>query len=645
MGHAAMTDLELFEASSAGQIEAFTALVERYQSLVCAVSYSATGDQALSEDVAQDTFVAAWRGLNELREPSKFRAWLCGIARNLSRNALRRVGREVPGDVEVQAALHGIESTSQSPLDDALEKESEQLVWAALACIPETYREPLVLFYREDKSTKQVAEVLGLSENAVQQRLSRGRQHLKQGVSGLVESTLERTKPSKEFAAGVLVTISTGPLASTTEAASASTSATAQSGTLLGLTGALTMKKISIISVLAAIALLTVFSGYAIFASVNQPSPSNASSATAVKPRGAHAPERSGLSSVPPHEGASRQAATSVESAEDHPTLPAYELTVAAPTLVAVNLSGGASSVTTFREPDPPLDFTRHVRGYVSTWDGKPARGAVVLVGKRIRQQWGSLIGEQGAITDELGAFDVAVHSAETRYAMAIHHVVGWSSTQIIPAGDGDLAVELTIAPPGSLFGAITRGNEPERAALTLTSVDDTISLSLTSENDGTFRYPLLPPGTYRLRAALAQEVAGGASKALDFDIVVKPNESTEQNIELPVGLLLAVHVISPKTMHASMIEYTLVHGEHAPATDAALKELVATPVGANHRYMLFGGSHKEHVMQFYDLAPGTVTVCVTLRKSKQKAIGFECKKLALDASVDVQEITLDFNR
>ena len=78
-----MTDIELIAASRRGDASAFGQIVERYQRAVCAVSYSGTGDRALSEDVAQDTFVTAWRQLAALREIERLPAWLCGIARNL----------------------------------------------------------------------------------------------------------------------------------------------------------------------------------------------------------------------------------------------------------------------------------------------------------------------------------------------------------------------------------------------------------------------------------------------------------------------------------------------------------------------------------------------------------------------------------
>src|SRR5688572_30705401 len=83
-------DVALVNRSRAGDRDAFGELVTRYQSLVCSITYSATGSLATSEDIAQETFLAAWQQLASLREPAKLRSWLCGIARNLANNTLRR---------------------------------------------------------------------------------------------------------------------------------------------------------------------------------------------------------------------------------------------------------------------------------------------------------------------------------------------------------------------------------------------------------------------------------------------------------------------------------------------------------------------------------------------------------------------------
>ncbi len=202
------TDGELWELVRRGSEEAFAVLVRKHQSLVCAVAYNACGNVALSEDVAQETFWAAWRGRDSPEPPTRLRPWLCGIARNLARNAGRRAGRPV----EAAAPLDGVAEPSMiepGPLEAALSREEETLVWKTLARIPESYREPLILFYREGQSVAEVAAALDLSEDAAKQRLSRGRAMLRERMSGLVEDGLRRTRPGRTLTVAVMAGLST----------------------------------------------------------------------------------------------------------------------------------------------------------------------------------------------------------------------------------------------------------------------------------------------------------------------------------------------------------------------------------------------------------------------------------------------------
>jgi RNA polymerase sigma factor (sigma-70 family) len=194
------SDAELLEAARRGEREAFGVLIERYQGVVCAVSYSRTGDRALSEDVAQDTFIAAWRQLHQLREPGRLRSWLCGIARNLARKARRRSAREAPLD-------RALVFEGANPFDEAVEAESERVVREALSRVPAIYRDVLVLYYRDQRAARDVATALGLTEAAVQQRLTRGRQYLADGVTDLVERALRTIGPSRSLAALVLAAL------------------------------------------------------------------------------------------------------------------------------------------------------------------------------------------------------------------------------------------------------------------------------------------------------------------------------------------------------------------------------------------------------------------------------------------------------
>ncbi len=202
------SDAALWQLVCGDDRRAFAELVGRHQSAVAAVAYCACGDLILSEDIAQEAFWAAWRGRTTLAEPTRLRAWLCGIARNLANNARRRSRRSQ--SIEGQPELP---TDNPEPSDEAASREEQTLVWQALEEIPETYREPLILFHREHQSVAEVAMTLELSSDAVKQRLSRGREILREQVAELVERTLKCSRPRAGFTTAViagLTAMSTG---------------------------------------------------------------------------------------------------------------------------------------------------------------------------------------------------------------------------------------------------------------------------------------------------------------------------------------------------------------------------------------------------------------------------------------------------
>ena len=237
MSAAGNSDAELVTGSLAGQRDGFRQIVERYQSLICSLAYSATGSLSQSEDLAQETFVAAWKQLAELREPSKLRSWLCGIARNRIGKALRRDGCEPVHGAEPLETAHESPATEPLAPAQAISREEEAILWRSLERIPDLYREPVVLFYRDHQSIERVAEELELSEDAVKQRLSRGRKLLHEQVLAFVEGALERTNPGKAFTLGVLASLpvfATSASAVTIGATAAKGSATAKAAGLMG---------------------------------------------------------------------------------------------------------------------------------------------------------------------------------------------------------------------------------------------------------------------------------------------------------------------------------------------------------------------------------------------------------------------------
>ena len=238
--HESIDDARLVERCLTGDCHAFAQVVARYQSLICGIAYSACGDFGRSEDLAQDTFIAAWKNLGALDDPGKLKSWLCGIVRNLVNNSIRCAERtptaladalppELPGD-------------GANPHEQAVSKEEELLVWRALETMPADYRETMILFYREAQSTRAVAAALDLSEEAVRQRLSRGRIMLNERVAKTVESALFRSLPGKAFVIGVLAAmpaLTISAKAASLGASAAKGSAAAKCAATTGLFGAI----------------------------------------------------------------------------------------------------------------------------------------------------------------------------------------------------------------------------------------------------------------------------------------------------------------------------------------------------------------------------------------------------------------------
>ncbi len=258
---AGMADAELVTKTREGNRDAFGQIVSRYQSLICSLAYSATGSLGQSEDLAQETFITAWNHLRHLREPGKLRAWLCGIARNRISNFLRREGRGPLHAAESLETVAELPSAQPLPSDQAISKEEAAILWRSIQHIPDAYREPLVLFYREGESVERVAAALELSEDAVRQRLSRGRKLLHEQVLALVEGTLRQTAPGKTFTLGVMAAL---PLLATSAKAATASAAVKGSSAAKTVFAMATVGAILLFySMLAFLAFLGGWAGYA----------------------------------------------------------------------------------------------------------------------------------------------------------------------------------------------------------------------------------------------------------------------------------------------------------------------------------------------------------------------------------------------
>lgn len=219
-------------AAAHGDQAAYARLIDSHRTLVCSIALSIVRDLSASEDVAQEVFLAVWRGLARLRSPASFRPWLRQLTRNQARDVLRR--RRSSAAV-VAGRLDALLATAADPRPLAREQliatEERQALADALERLPDEAREVLTLYYREEQSVEQVAALLDLREDTVKKRLSRARERLRQDLLVNAAGILERSKPGAAFTMAVLGLLAVGAPAPAA-AGGLALGTTAQSGAL-----------------------------------------------------------------------------------------------------------------------------------------------------------------------------------------------------------------------------------------------------------------------------------------------------------------------------------------------------------------------------------------------------------------------------
>jgi RNA polymerase sigma factor (sigma-70 family) len=168
-------EMELVGAARSGSVAAFTALVDHYHPIILAYLLRQTGDQEWAQDLAQETFLDAFRALDRLPEDRPFRAWLFVVARNNFLHARRR--RRLRQFISLDWLLANRRRPALSVDDDSMSFAERDAVQQALNQLSGTLREPLVLLSL-GYSLIDIANTLGISHDAARQRVSRGLRQL-----------------------------------------------------------------------------------------------------------------------------------------------------------------------------------------------------------------------------------------------------------------------------------------------------------------------------------------------------------------------------------------------------------------------------------------------------------------------------------
>ncbi len=172
----------------AGDVSAFEGIVRRWQTPLVNLAYRFCHDRGRSEDMAQEAFLRAYRGLAQWRKDAVFSTWLFALATNLYRSELRRIPARI-----VSVSLDDIAEPADARASDAgiedRDYDRDLAVRRAVGALPAKYREALILFYFHDMDVTTAARSLGLPEGTVKARLFRGREILRSKLPQLLAVT------------------------------------------------------------------------------------------------------------------------------------------------------------------------------------------------------------------------------------------------------------------------------------------------------------------------------------------------------------------------------------------------------------------------------------------------------------------------
>ena len=203
------TDAELVRMARAGSKEAFGHLILRHQNTAYRLALRTIPNEAVAEEIAQQSMVEAYVCLGQLRDEERFRAWLVGIVLNLCRSYVRdnrglitswdALAERTPLDLIASA------EEAPGPLEVVEAKEFRDEMLKALDVLSPKNRMVTLLFYYGQLSIQEIAATLGASVSAVKVRLHRARQQLKRRLLSAYAETYEGRKPMVRVAIADLV--------------------------------------------------------------------------------------------------------------------------------------------------------------------------------------------------------------------------------------------------------------------------------------------------------------------------------------------------------------------------------------------------------------------------------------------------------
>ncbi|GAB4520772.1 MAG: sigma-70 family RNA polymerase sigma factor [Anaerolineales bacterium] len=176
------SDRELILALQSGDTDALGVLYNRYNTLVYRTAYAITGDPDAASDLLQDAFLRLNRFSEHIDPRRPLEPWLYRMTANLSYTWLKRRKRWFHPLDDMMEWLAGVTHASHSPQQQAEKNAESQRLQQAMLTLPVQQRMVVVMYYVNDLSLQEIAEILEIPEGTVKSRLYYGRAALRQAL-------------------------------------------------------------------------------------------------------------------------------------------------------------------------------------------------------------------------------------------------------------------------------------------------------------------------------------------------------------------------------------------------------------------------------------------------------------------------------
>jgi RNA polymerase sigma-70 factor (ECF subfamily) len=182
---------ELIARARLGDDDAFQSIFDRYSRPILSFIYDMTGKRDTAEELAQETFVRAYRNLGALHDPEKLSTWLFGIARNCALEFLRTRRRDERKVEMDDPSVLNLSNNDPLPEGELLNKEFNEVIRGALASLDEDKRVVFTLRVFHQRSYEEIASITGFSIPKLKTDLHRARREMRRRIRPYLGTSYE----------------------------------------------------------------------------------------------------------------------------------------------------------------------------------------------------------------------------------------------------------------------------------------------------------------------------------------------------------------------------------------------------------------------------------------------------------------------